>query len=98
VVCSTLGLSRTDFEFKVREFTPAGEIIQLSIMQTMEPLQNQDIRWVLEHAASLIPPATSVAVSKRKRTWQRMVGLIVLRVLLLFAVALLVAILLSSYL
>lgn len=97
VVCSTLGLRRTDFEFKVREFTPAGEIIQLSIMQTMERLEDQDIRWVLEHATTLVPPApTSKAVPKQPATWQWTVFLIALRLTVLIMFALLLAVLLDD--
>jgi len=58
-VCSTLGTKRTEHEFSFREFTPAGEIVELTIKQADEPLEDQDIAWVLQRAASLFPPNQS---------------------------------------
>jgi len=55
-VCSTLGVRRTENEFSLREFTPGGEIVELTITQLDEPLSDEDIAWALSHAASLLKP------------------------------------------
>ena len=55
-VCSTLGPRRSDHEFSLREFTPGGVIVELTIRQEDEPLEDQDIAWALRHAASLFTP------------------------------------------
>ena len=52
-VCSTLGVRRGEHQFSVREFTPGGQIVELTITQEDEPLEDLDIRWALQHAASL---------------------------------------------
>jgi hypothetical protein len=52
-VCSTLGTRRDEHEFSIREFTPGGEIVELTIKQADEPLEDLDIVWILQHAASL---------------------------------------------
>jgi hypothetical protein len=52
-VCSTLGVRRDAHQFSVREFTPGGQIVELTITQEDEPLEDQDITWALQHAASL---------------------------------------------
>lgn len=57
-VCSTLGVKRTDHEVTVSEFTPGGNLYELVIRQGVEPLQDLDIAWILQHATSLLTPGS----------------------------------------
>jgi hypothetical protein len=76
----------------VREFTPAGEIIEVLIKQTNEPLEDRDIRWVLGHITSLITlppqpaqPGIEPEVKRPKFSW---VGAALLLVIVVLLVAL----------
>lgn len=90
-MCSTLGVRRTELELTVREFTPAGEIIEMTIKQTNEPLEDQDIGWIISHVAALaLPPAQPIQPApaepgrRAKFTW-RLGALFLLITLLLVA-------------
>jgi hypothetical protein len=81
-VCSTLGVNRSQLELSFREFTPAGEIIELTIKQSYETLEDQDIRWAISQLSEMFPSPVP-AVQRPARISFRMVLLFVVLTLLI---------------